>query len=75
MMESLEIIANELGLTIGKTPAEYGVPKGYALYYKESGDFADDLYGGDGRNLKEIAELLAMGIKHHYTQTKKFGEL
>ena len=74
-MESLEIIANELGLTIERTPAEYGVPKGYALYFKESGKFADDLYGGEGCNLKEIAELLAMGIKHHYTQTKKFGEL
>ena len=74
-MESLEIIANALGLTIERTPAEYGVPKGYALYYKESGEFADDIFGGDGRNLKEIAELLARGIKYHYTQTKKFGEL
>ena len=51
------------------------MPKGYALYFKESGKFADDLYGGEGCNLKEIAELLAMGIKHHYTQTKKYGEI
>jgi len=73
-MESLEIIANQLGLTIERTPAEYGVPKGYCLFHLDSGEQAE-MVGADGSTLKEMAELLASIMKYYYTQTKDYSEV